>query len=78
MNSKEALEQLRKYNGIGLCGDETLFEPIEKDLEVLDQLSNILSADYLFRVFNYETAKEIRDYLKSNELVKEWLEDGKQ
>ena len=29
MTSREALKELRQYNSVGLCGDKTLFEPIE-------------------------------------------------
>ena len=56
------------------------YKKVLKDLEVLEQLQNILSGDFLFRAFDYETAKRFRDYLKSNDLVKQWLEgetDGK-
>ena len=42
MTSKEAIEQLRKYNSVGLCGDKTLFEPIEKDLEDYEELLKIM------------------------------------
>ena len=36
MTSKEAYIKLKEYNNIGLTGDNTLFEPIRKDLEILD------------------------------------------
>ena len=36
MTSREALNVLKKYNNVGITGDETLFKPIEKDLELLD------------------------------------------
>ena len=40
MTGKEALKELRQYNSVGLCGDKTLFEPIEKDLETLEELKD--------------------------------------
>lgn len=41
MTSKEAYIKLKEYNNIGLTGDDTLFEPIRKDLEILEQYKNI-------------------------------------
>lgn len=54
--------------------EEQTFNDLEKDLEVLDQLKEILSMDYLVRVYGYEMAKRLQTYLKSNEVVKNWLE----
>ena len=50
---------------------------LKQDLEVLEQLKEILSGDFLFRAFDFKTAKRFRDYLKSNDLVKQWLESDK-
>lgn len=50
---------------------------IKKDLEVLEQLKEILSMDYLVRVYGYEMAKKLQTYLKSNDAVKEWLDNDK-
>lgn len=53
MTSKEALKQLRKYNSIGLCGDKTLFEPIEKGLEDLQTLKSFIN-NYLQFMLVYD------------------------
>ena len=50
---------------------------VKQDLEILEQLKEILSMDYLVRVYGYEMAKRLQTYLKSNDIVKEWLENGK-
>ncbi len=66
------LKLLEKYKRV-MC------EPIKdimKDLEVLDQLEELLSMNYLVRVYGYEMAKRLQTYLKSNDAVKRWL-DGK-
>ena len=38
MTGKEAIKELRQYNSVGLCGDKTLFEPIEKELNILQEI----------------------------------------
>lgn len=65
----DELEELKKIMG-------TPIQDIMKRLKVLDQLKEILSMDYLVRVYDYEMAKRLQTYLKSNDIVKEWL-DGK-
>ena len=50
------------------------WEKMGRDLEVLDQLKEILSMDYLVRVYGYDMAKKLQTYLKSNDIVKEWLD----
>ena len=42
--------------------------------EVLGQFKELLSRDFLFRVFPYDVAKAFREYLESNDVIKEWLE----
>lgn len=82
MTSKEALNNLieelkwccndgktlREY-------DKKMIEPIQRDLEILEQLKEILSMDYLVRVYGYDMAKRLQTYLKSNDIVKGWLEN---
>ena len=77
MESKELneiLNKTRRTKDIGLSVDQV--EELKKDLEVLDQLKEILSMDYLVRVYGYDMAKRLQTYLKSNDIVKRWL-DGK-
>lgn len=38
MTGKEAIKELRQYNSVGLCGDKALFEPIEKELSILQEI----------------------------------------
>ena len=45
----------------------------QKQKEILDQLKEILSMDYLVRVYGYDMAKRLQTYLKSNDIVKRWL-----
>lgn len=54
----------------------TLETEIFNRLEILEQLKEILSMNYLVRVYGYEMAKRLQTYLKSNDAVKRWL-DGK-
>lgn len=63
----EELEEIKKIMG-------TPIQDIMKQLKVLDQLKEILSMDYLVRVYGYEMAKRLQTYLKSNDIVKNWLE----
>lgn len=75
MTSKELnkiINATRRTPFISLPPDQGI--EIVKDLEVLDQLKEILSMDYLVRVYGYEMAKRLQTYLKSNEVVKNWLE----
>lgn len=53
------------------------FKEIIKDLELLEQLKEILSMDYLVRVYGYDMAKRLQTYLKSNDAIKRWLDNGK-
>lgn len=83
MTSKEVLESIRNEyyteNGrkiVVIANNDERFDVVEKDLEVLEQLKEILSMDYLVRVYGYEMAKKLQTYLKSNDAVKRWL-DGK-
>ena len=81
MTSKEDFNHLRdlfyteyldeNFDDVGVWNN------IEKDLQVLDQLKEILSMDYLVRVYGYDMAKRLQTYLKSNDIVKEWLENDK-
>ena len=50
---------------------------IGEELEVLEILKNILDANTLFRVFPYKIAKSFSDFIKTEEKVKEWLENEK-
>lgn len=56
---------------------EFLMKQLKKQDQILDQLKEILSMDYLVRVYDFEMAKRLQTYLKSNDIVKEWLENGK-
>lgn len=76
MESKEKIEVVKALQYCGVERYRLALEEVEKDLEVLDQLKEILSMDYLVRVYGYEMAKRLQTYLKSNEVVKRWL-DGK-
>lgn len=78
MTSKELneiLNKTRRTKDISLSVEQ--IEELVKDLEVLEQLKEILSMDYLVRVYGYEMAKRLQTYLKSNDIVKEWLENDK-
>jgi len=88
MTSKEIIEEaikIQESNLKNVCEENMPFceqkinnyKQVLKDLEVLEQLQNILSGEFLFRAFDYETAKRFRDYLKSNDLVNQWLESDK-
>lgn len=77
------LEQNMKHDSLlkpSLVNDDMLeidaYKKVLKDLEVLDQLKEILSMDFLVRVYGYDMAKKLQTYLKSNDAVKRWL-DGK-
>lgn len=73
----EYLKRIDKKDYLTEREHREYLEKLDNDLEVLEQLHNILSGDFLFRAFDYETAKRFRDYLKSNDLVKQWLEGEK-
>lgn len=79
------IDLAQRYKGIVMYNpaecrcimDDRTVELIIKDLEILDQLKEILSMDYLVRVYGYEMAKRLQTYLKSNDAVKRWLENDK-
>ena len=83
MKSKEKCEALMEYiveANQGYFDKERIGNDLTfilQDLEVLDQLKEILSMDYLVRVYGYDMAKRLQTYLKSNDIVKNWLERKK-
>ena len=69
------LNKTRRTPNISLTPEQV--EELIKDLEILNQLKEILSMDYLVRVYGYDMAKRLQTYLKSNDVVKRWL-NGKE
>ena len=81
MTSKEALEIIVRKHCVSNTDkeDEELekcYKCVMSDLKVLEILKNRLDANTLFRVFPYKTAKGFSDFIKAEEKVKEWLENG--
>ena len=50
MTSKENLNKIRELNSIGLTAENSLFEAVEKDLSMLDELLNYIALVH----YNYE------------------------
>lgn len=71
----EILNKTRRTKNISLTPEQV--EDIVNKLEVLEQLKEILSMNYLVRVCGYEMTKRLGTYLKSNDIVKGWLENDK-
>lgn len=50
---------------------------IKKDLEVLNEFRNMLDANTMCRLVGFK-GYEIINVFKSNSIIKEWLEHGKE
>jgi len=71
-NKNKALTSLEKE-----VEAEDFYKCIKSDLELLGILKNTLDNNTLYRVFSYKTAREFEKFLKSENKIREWLENGK-
>lgn len=85
MTSKENLKKIKEFNSVGLTAESSLFEIVEKDLEVLEELKKDNLIIYLIQKEIYDmkhayygnTNKERNkaiEYIERLEKIKERLE----
>ena len=80
MTALEALKRLEQETAPNTYLDDfdkrACIDAIKKELKASNCLKHTLDNNTLYRAFTYEEAKSFENFLKSSDIVREWLEEG--